>query len=228
MVDQDINVTVVFPTNASPEAPLVPAVATEKPGLATTGLAPQGALATDQVKSPLTSSPAVAASIAAVPHIPASISLPAQAAAPLTTHEPAVDPALEDTPLPVPVQSQLPAMPPHMPRAVMPFMHQLDVSVQGDYSAPASVSSESPETPNALNFGFYSNVGDKGSLDDLSRPQSMTDLSVYGATKGTVTSASSESGVGDDHEEGGVPAPKAKKSHARKVGSYLPRELYGN
>lgn len=109
--------------------------------------------------------------------------------------------------------------PPTQPRAMLPIMHQLDVSVQGQYSQPASSSSDSPATPYTINFG----LADKDSMNGLSRPPSMGNLSTYGATKGTLTSVSSESGV-DDVEpseagagNGGVPAPKAKKSHARKV-----------
>lgn len=147
-----------------------------------------------------------------------------------------LDPTLMDMTAPHPA-SVLPQQ--AIPRAMLPFMHQLDVSVQSNYnSAPASVTSESPDSPNGIGishhhiqgqgqgkgrqaendlFAFYANNDNKGSMDDLSRPTSMTNLSVYGATKGTVTSASSESGVGEEFEEGGVPAPKGKKSHARKV-----------
>ena len=140
--------------------------------------------------------------------------------------ESVLDPTLMDMTVPHPEPDHpLQAV----PRAMLPFMHQLDVSVGGSYnSGPASVTSESPDSPTANGiiqfhdgqadpFAFYANNDNKGSTDDLSRPESMTNLSVYGATKGTITSASSESGIGEDVGEGGVPAPKAKKSHARKV-----------
>lgn len=190
-----------------------------RPELATEVLPATTGVMGAKAKSPVVENAIPPATTPALPAMPDVTQLPEGNPAPPPILEPSVDPTLHETavPPPLPAMTQLPAVPHNMPRAMLPFMHQLDVSVQGDYSAPASVTSSSPETPNTLNFGLYSNFGDKGSVDDLSRPQSMTDLSVYGATKGTLTSNSSESGVGEDHEEGGVPAPKPKKSHARKV-----------
>lgn len=175
-------------------------------------------VATDSIPMPLVDMGAIPSlpPMQALP--PAALLPPAQASLPV---ESVLDPTLIDLTAPHP---EPPAPQQAIPRTMLPFMHQLDVSVQGNYSAPASVTSESPDTPSGVDFGLYSNNGDKGSMDDLSRPSSMTNLSVYGATKGTLTSNSSESGVGEDYEEGGVPAPKGKKSHARKV-SYLPSTL---
>jgi len=101
-------------------------------------------------------------------------------------------------------------------RPMPPAMHRLNTNVSnGDSSAPSSVISSSPETPLGMHFDMFSNGHAEGSYEDLSRVNSRSDLITR---KGTNTSASSEDGVvNDDQHQGGVPAPKAKKSHARKV-----------
>lgn len=88
-------------------------------------------------------------------------------------------------------------------------------------SQPPSSVTGSPETPTGLGLdAIYANQP-----YDSSRQSSMTDLESYvAATKGISTNASSDSGYdlggyGDPNDLGGpgVPPPKEKKSHARKV-----------
>lgn len=124
---------------------------------------------------------------------------------------PAIDPALMQ-PM-APRQDISPIM--QGKRPMPPAMHRLNTNVSGDGSAPSSVVSSSPETPLGMHFGMYANSQGQDSFEDLSRVPSRSDLITR---KGTNTSASSEDGVvNGDLNQGGVPAPKAKKSHARKV-----------
>jgi hypothetical protein len=124
---------------------------------------------------------------------------------------PAIDPALMQ-PM-APRQDISPVM--QGKRPMPPAMHRLNTNLSGDCSAPSSVISSSPATPLGMHFGMYANSQGQDSYEDLSRVPSRSDLITR---KGTNTSASSDDGlVNGDHSQGGVPAPKAKKSHARKV-----------
>ena len=124
---------------------------------------------------------------------------------------PAIDPALMQ-PM-APRQDISPVM--QGKRPMPPAMHRLNTNLSGDGSAPSSVISSSPETPLGMHFGMYAESQGQESFEDLSRVPSRSDLITR---KGTNTSASSEDGViNGDQNQGGVPAPKAKKSHARKV-----------
>jgi hypothetical protein len=124
---------------------------------------------------------------------------------------PAIEPALMQ-PM-APRQDVSPVM--RGKRPMPPAMHRLNTNLTaGDSSAPSSVISSSPETPLGMHFGMYANSQGQDSYDDLSRVNSRSDLITR---KGTNTSASSEDGVINGDQQGGVPAPKAKKSHARKV-----------
>lgn len=147
------------------------------------------------------------ASIAVVPTVTAGV-LPA--AAPDLVDLP-LDPSLVDT-LP---ESGPAASPKVQQRPMAPAMHRLNtnVSANSSFNTPSSVTS-SPETPFGIKFGLYSNAQGYDSFEDLSRVGSRTDLR---AQHGTDISASSEDDAADEGYEGGVPAPKAKKSHARKV-----------
>jgi hypothetical protein len=134
--------------------------------------------------------------------------------APLDLLSPVIDPALMQTNLP-PRQDISPVM--MGKRPMPPAMHRLNTNVSLADSVPSSVAS-SPETPLNMHFGLYSNNQAQSSYEDLSRVNSRTDLSTCGARKGTNTSASSDDDlVHGGGDQGGVPAPKAKKSHARKV-----------
>jgi hypothetical protein len=133
--------------------------------------------------------------------------------APLDLLSPVIDPALMQTNLP-PRQDISPVM--MGKRPMPPAMHRLNTNVSLADSVPSSVAS-SPETPLNMHFGLYSNNQAQSSYEDLSRVNSRTDLSTCGARKGTNTSASSDDDLVHGGDQGGVPAPKAKKSHARKV-----------
>lgn len=134
--------------------------------------------------------------------------------APLDLLSPVIDPALMQTNF-APRQDISPVM--MGKRPMPPAMHRLNTNVSAGDSAPSSVVS-SPETPLGMHFGLYSNHQAQSSYEDLSRVNSRTDLSTCGARKGTNTSASSDDGlINANGDFGGVPAPKAKKSHARKV-----------
>jgi len=94
-------------------------------------------------------------------------------------------------------------------------------------SQPPTSASSSPATP--VQDGLY-----LGETFDTSRHGSTTDFeSFVGATKGFSTAASSESDFdpGDRHGDrsgtGGIPPPRPKKSHARKVGAiaFSPSEI---
>lgn len=125
---------------------------------------------------------------------------------------PAIDPALMQ-PM-APGQDISPVM--QGKRPMPPAIHRLNTDLSGDGSAPSSVISSSPETPLGMHFGLYANSQGQESFEDLSRVPSRSDLITR---KGTNTSASSDDGlINGNHDQGGVPAPKAKKSHARKVG----------
>jgi hypothetical protein len=126
-----------------------------------------------------------------------------------------LDPALFDT---QPVRGLSTSTSPKMQqRAMPPAMHRLNtnVSANSSFSTPSSVMS-SPETPFGVGvkYGLYANMQGQESYDDLSRVGSRAHLRTQ---HGTDMSASSEDDAVDADHEGGVPAPKAKKSHARKV-----------
>jgi hypothetical protein len=133
-----------------------------------------------------------------------------------------LDPALFDAPPIVPLSISPKSQ---AKRPMPPVMHRLNTNVSAisEYSAPASVNS-SPETPMGLRYPLYSNTQGQDSYEDLSRFNSRTDLSTVGAKHGTDMSAESEDDAVDGDHEGGVPAPKAKKSHARKVS--IPYHLF--
>lgn len=127
------------------------------------------------------------------------------------------------------------------PRDIRPSQlpWSLETHGLGNTSQPATSSSESPATPLGID-GFYhgSSVG-IGDNTDLSRQSSVSDFqSFLGAEKGISTTASSESGYDDEaynpalakvEEGGGIPPPRPKKSHARKVsrGAGLRHECVG-
>lgn len=82
-----------------------------------------------------------------------------------------------------------------------PINTNLPNSSQPNSSQPISTSTESPETPSEY-----------GQFDLLSRQSSMTDLSFLDVRARKGTPEGSEVGF-----DGGVPGPRGKKSHARKV-----------
>jgi hypothetical protein len=104
----------------------------------------------------------------------------------------------------------------------IPWRLQTVLSTNDPESQPPT-SSASPITPGLGIEGLYHGQG-----YDMSRESSVTDLSSYvGATRGmgSTTAESSESGYevggygteGGQDEQAGVPPPKPKKSHARRV-----------
>ncbi len=123
------------------------------------------------------------------------------------------------------LQVQLPG---GVPQVDVPHGHSEGLRLQTtnlgvNDSQPPTASSESPSTPAVLGMeGIYANQY------DMSRPSSMTDLGSYvAATKGISTNTSSESGyelggyADPEFDAGqGIPPPRPKKSHARKVRSF--------